>query len=69
MPQVLTIAIPDELVDELRDLAHGAYRNPRNQATVLLIEAIRRAAAERAGEVSSHPPDAGPPADREAPMG
>jgi hypothetical protein len=46
----LTIAIPDELVAELRDLAHDAYRNPRNQATVLLIEAIRRAAVRRARE-------------------
>ena len=46
----LTIAIPDELAAELRDLAHDAYRNPRNQATVLLIEAIRRAAAQRARE-------------------
>ena len=46
----LTIAIPDELAAELRDLAHDAYRNPRNHATVLLIEAIRRAAAQRAGE-------------------
>ena len=69
MPQVLTIAIPDELVDELRDLAHGAYRNPRNQATVLLIEAIRRAAAERAGEVPPQAADASPRAEPSVPMG
>ena len=69
MPQVLTIAIPDELVDELRDLAHGAYRNPRNQATVLLIEAIRRAAAERAGEFPPRAADASPRDEREVPMG
>ena len=69
MPQVLTIAIPDELVDELRDLAHGEYRNPRNQATVLLIDAIRRAAAERAGEVPPRAADASPRAEPSAPMG
>ena len=69
MPQVLTIAIPDELVDELRDLAHGAYRNPRNQATVLLIEAIRRAAAERAAEPEDRATDPSARAEASSPMG
>jgi hypothetical protein len=69
MPQVLTIAIPDELVDELRDLAHGEYRNPRKQATVLLIEAIRRAVSERAGDVSRQAADASPLAEPSVPMG
>jgi len=64
MPQVLTIAIPDELVAELRDLAHGEYRNPRNQATVLLIDAIRRAAAERRDARTSGQLRETEPADR-----
>jgi hypothetical protein len=46
MTQVLTIAIPDDVAAELRDLAHREFRNPRGQATVLLIEAIRRQRVE-----------------------
>jgi hypothetical protein len=57
----LTIAIPDELTAELRDLAHDAYRNPRNQATVLLIEAIRRAAAQRVADDITSPTEAREP--------
>jgi hypothetical protein len=63
----LTIAIPDELAAELRDLAHDAYRNPRNQATVLLIEAIRRAAAQRVADDITSPTEAREP--ERVPMG
>lgn len=46
MMQVLTVAIPDDVNDQLRELAHREFRRPRDQASVLLIEAVRRAVAD-----------------------
>jgi len=39
----LYIAIPTEAAEKLRELAHRDLRSPRNQAAVLLVEAIHRA--------------------------
>jgi hypothetical protein len=50
MMRVLTIAIPDDVNDELREIAVREFRRPRDQASVLPIAAIRRAAAQRARE-------------------
>lgn len=58
MMQVLTVAIPDDVNDQLRELAHREFRRPRDQASVLLIEAVRRAAAEpEARAVDASPSD------------
>jgi predicted transcriptional regulator len=60
MMQVLTVAIPDDVNDQLRELAHREFRRPRDQASVLLIEAVRRAVAERPGEAEAETPHVQP---------
>jgi predicted transcriptional regulator len=68
MMRVLTVAIPDDVNDQLRELAHREFRRPRDQASVLLIEAVRRAMAEpEARAVDASPPDR--PVEPSVPMG
>ena len=66
MMRVLTIAIPDDVNDELREIAVREFRRPRDQASVLLIAAIRRVSAEQAGEGDTPPTEVQPegPDDR-----
>lgn len=40
----LTVAVPEPVGDELDRLARDAQRRPKDQASVLLVDAIRRAA-------------------------
>jgi hypothetical protein len=51
MMHVHTVVIPDDIDTLLRELAQREMRRPRDQASILLIEAIRR--------VSSEPPTGG----------
>lgn len=41
----ITLAIPEPAAEKLADLARRQYRAPRQQAAVMLIEAIERAVA------------------------
>ena len=41
--QALRVVIPDDAAAKLDELAHRQYRAPRQQAAVLLVEAIERA--------------------------
>ncbi len=41
----ITVAIPDEAASRLEDLAAREFRRPKDQAAVLLVEAIERASA------------------------
>jgi len=43
MKRVLTVAIPDETSAQLAELAEREYRRPKDQAAILLIDAIERA--------------------------
>jgi hypothetical protein len=43
----ITLGIPDQAATQLAQLARRDYRRPRDQATVLLLEAIARAADDR----------------------
>lgn len=42
----LYIAIPDEAADQLRELARREFRAPRQQAAILVIAGLKRAALE-----------------------
>ena len=42
MKRVFTVAIPDDIADLLQELSDAEYRRPKDQAAVLLIEAIRQ---------------------------
>jgi len=42
--KTLTIAIPEHAAERLAELARRQYRAPRQQASVMLLEAIERAA-------------------------
>jgi len=46
--QSLRILLPDATAENLNKVAAAAFRSPRQQASVLLIEAIERAAREAA---------------------
>jgi hypothetical protein len=63
MIHVLTIAIPDDAAAKLRDLSVIQYRRPRDQAAILLIEAIRQAPLDGPGRDRLKPP-AGPAVTR-----
>jgi hypothetical protein len=56
MIHVLTVALPDDVAAKLRDLAVAQYRKPRDQATILLIEAIRQATVDGPGRDRLRPP-------------
>lgn len=66
MMRVLTLAIPEDVNDELRELAVREFRRPRDQAAVLLIAAIRAVRAEQAEEPDTSPTESRPqgPDDR-----
>ncbi len=51
MMHVHTVVIPDDIDTLLREIAERERRRPRDQASILLIEAIRR--------VSGEPPSGG----------
>ena len=57
MMRVLTLAIPDDVNDELREIAVREFRRPRDQASVLLIAAIRRVSAEQDASPTDTQPD------------
>src|SRR5262245_1944810 len=42
---VYTVALPPDLAERLRELAHQDRRRPRSEAEILLADAIRRAGA------------------------
>jgi hypothetical protein len=42
--KTITIAIPEHAAERLAELARRQYRAPRQQAAVMLLEAIERAA-------------------------
>jgi hypothetical protein len=44
---VYTLVLPDEAADKLEALARDNYRRPKEQAAVLLVDAIERAARRR----------------------
>ncbi len=44
----LTVSIPEEVARQLDELAEDAIRRTRDQASVLLVEAVTRAIRERA---------------------
>jgi hypothetical protein len=69
MMQVLTVAIPDDVNDQLRELALREFRRPRDQASVLLIEAVRRAVAEAGSVAADRGVDASPLTGPDVPMG
>jgi predicted transcriptional regulator len=46
MMHVHTVAIPDDIDSQLREIAQREMRRPRDQASIMLIEAIRRASSE-----------------------
>jgi hypothetical protein len=69
MMRGLTLAIPDDVNDELREIAVREFRRPRDQASVLLIEAIRRVSAEQAGEPDTSPTEVRPEGPDDRPTG
>jgi hypothetical protein len=46
MMHVHTVVIPDDIDTLLREIAQREMRRPRDQASILLIEAIRRVSGE-----------------------
>jgi hypothetical protein len=46
MMHVHTVVIPDDIDTLLREIAQREMRRPRDQASILLIEAIRRISGE-----------------------
>jgi hypothetical protein len=42
----VTVAIPERTAEQLAELANAHYRVPKQEAAVLLIDAIERAAHE-----------------------
>ena len=44
--RVVSIAIPDEAVRQLERLAEREFRRPKEQATVLILEGLKRAGLE-----------------------
>ena len=46
MFRTITVAIPDEAAAKLQQLAERSYRRPKDQAGLLLVEAIERAEHE-----------------------
>ena len=49
MMHSLSIALPAEAADRLRDLARRERRSPRQQATVLVLAALEHEAADTTG--------------------
>jgi hypothetical protein len=46
-PLNVNVHLTDELADELREIARAEHRRVRDQALVMLMDAIRRAVLER----------------------
>jgi hypothetical protein len=42
----ISISIPDDAADKLRELARHEFRGPRQQAAVLVLEGLSRAALD-----------------------
>jgi hypothetical protein len=40
-PRAMYLVVPPDAAEVLRDLAHHEYRRPNDQATVLVLEALR----------------------------
>jgi predicted transcriptional regulator len=58
MLRSITVAIPDEASAKLNELARREYRRPKDQAAVLLLDALRRVELDteaRAGGRASAP--------------
>ena len=64
-PLVLEVCAA-KLAEDARELAHREFRRPRDQASVLLIEAVRRAVSETPA-VDAGTPD--PSVEPSVPMG
>lgn len=47
MKHVIAVALPDADFSRLMELADAEYRRPKDQATALLVEAIRQREDER----------------------
>jgi|NGEPerStandDraft_6_1074524.scaffolds.fasta_scaffold473206_2 hypothetical protein len=73
MKRSLNLIVPEEVAQQLEHLAEREFRRPRDEAALLLVQAVRRAALdlllrdEGDTEPSVDKPDRAPPASDTAP--
>lgn len=58
----LNLAVPEEVAQQLERLADRDFRRVRDEAALLLVQAVRRAAEDLAGSSGSEPIDETPDA-------
>ncbi len=70
----LNLAIPDDAARQLEQLAERDFRRPRDEAALLLVQAVRRATMDLAvlqdegADPENAKPDRSPPALRTDPL-